>query len=93
MAEQTYGVKGPRGYNFYLFLSHPGGRMAAHQTCSSTNLYMAVPAVGSWFPIPWRRAEALPYTDHLPEVRDTAKGVFRQIGENYSWRTQNFPQR
>lgn len=72
MGDQTYGVKGPRGYHFHSFLLHllDGTGLREQQTHSSTSLYVAVPSAGSLIPFPLLGVAAPSFPDHPPEVRE-----------------------
>jgi hypothetical protein len=72
MGDQTYGVKGPRGYTFHSFLSHPlEWRLKQDaEGCSNASLYVAVPYRGSLDPLPSSGMVSPVFLDHPSEVRE-----------------------
>lgn len=72
MGDQTYGVKGPRGYNFHPFLSLPleGKLMQEPETSSNASLYVAVPYPGALSPLPALGEVSSAFPDQSSEVRE-----------------------
>ncbi|KAJ8280273.1 hypothetical protein GJAV_G00052600 [Gymnothorax javanicus] len=70
MGDQTYGVKGPRGYTFHAFLSHPlDDTMSPKlETHYSASLHVAVPSAGTIMSLP--SLGGSPFTDHPSEVME-----------------------
>lgn len=72
MGDQTYGVKGPRGYDFHPFLPHPLRVKGPpeQQTHSNTSLYVALPSAGSLTLCSWLGEASPSLSDHPPQVRE-----------------------